>query len=119
VPRSLEDPAIAWSLREVLLVIVDFADPPDAAIARIGDGKISVPEDRAQDLDHFLKVALSRAPKLATVPLLRLAREIDRTLDRKSRGGPAFELGFWSNRGFRRHSEWKRIRRRCRKFLYG
>ena len=42
-----------WAFGELYSVLVAFADEPTQAIARIGGGRISIPEDQANHLDHF------------------------------------------------------------------
>jgi orotate phosphoribosyltransferase len=48
--------------RELYSVLACFADDPQNSISRIGGGRISVPDDQANHLDHFLRAILEKYP---------------------------------------------------------
>ena len=111
------DESDVWLLRELYYVLAAFADAPQNTIDRIGGGRISIPEDQANDLDHFLRCILEKYPDSAQLAIIRVAIEIDAILSRRSRGGDAFDERFWTNAGFLRHEGWQRIREIAREFL--
>lgn len=106
-----------WWFRELYGVLACFADDPRNSISRIGGGRISVPEDQASHLDHFLRVILENYPDAADLAVVRVAKEMDAVLSRRSRGGEAFDEFFWTNVGFQRHDDWLTIRELSRAFL--
>jgi hypothetical protein len=105
-----------WWFRELYAILAAFADEPGNTIARIGES-ISVPEDQAEDLDHFRGCILAKYPAASDLGVMEVVEGIDAILDRRSRGGEGFEEGFWSNQGFREHPDWREIRNRARSFL--
>ena len=107
-----------WLFRELYFVLADFADDPQNTISRIGGGRISIPDDRGNDLHRFRRAIVENYPDLATsLEVMQVATEIDGILDRRSRGGEGFEEWFWTNKGFLRHDDWLRIRELARDFL--
>ena len=98
-------------------VLACFADDPQNSISRIGGGRISVPDDQANHLDHFLRAILEKYPDAADIRVVRVAQEIDAICGRRSLGGEAFDEFFWTNAGFQRHEDWLRIRELARTFL--
>jgi hypothetical protein len=106
-----------WLFRELYFVLASFADTPEDTISRIGGGRISIPEDQANDLDHFRRVILERYPEATSLEVMRVATEIDAILSRRSLGGEAFDEHFWTNAGFQRHEDWLKIRELARAFL--
>ena len=98
-------------------VVICFADDPLNALAKIGGGQISVPGDQAMELDHYLRAIGDRYPDSSGIAVVRVAREIDRILARRSLGGEAFDEAFWTNEGFQEHPDWLRIRELARAFL--
>jgi hypothetical protein len=103
--------------RELYDVLVCFADDPQNSISRIGGGRISVPDDQANHLDHFLRAILEKYPDATDLTVVRVAKEIDAVFGRRSLGGEAFDESFWTNAGFQRHEDWVRIRGLARAFL--
>ncbi|AMV40470.1 hypothetical protein VT85_26345 (plasmid) [Planctomyces sp. SH-PL62] len=105
-----------WWFRELYSILAAFADAPENTIARIGGG-VSVPDDQAEDLDHFRGCILAKYPDARDLAVMKVVEEVDAILERRSLGGEAFEEGFWTNQGFREHPDWKAIRGRARSFL--
>lgn len=116
MPLCIEECDLWW-FRELYSVLAAFADEPGNTITRIGDGRISIPEDQAEDLVHFRECILTKYPGAADLLVMQVAGEIDAILDRKSRGGEAFDEWFWTNDGFQQHTDWSTIRERARAFL--
>jgi hypothetical protein len=106
-----------WLFRELYFVLAAFADDPQYTIDRIGGGRISIPDDQANDLDHFRRCILDKYPGLAGLQVMRVATEIDAILSQRSRGGERFDEWFWTNEGFRRDGDWLKIRKLARTFL--
>jgi hypothetical protein len=106
-----------WWFRELYFVLAAFADDPEYTISRIGGGSISIPDDQATHLDHFRRCILEKYPGCSDFEVMRVAREIDAILSRRSRGGEAFDAQFWTNAGFQRHEDWLTIRELAREFL--
>src|SRR4051812_24081354 len=106
-----------WWFGEIYSVLAAFADKPEYAISRIGEGRISIPDDQANDLGNFLRVILESYPAAIDLHVVKAAAKIDAILTRKSAGGEAFDEWFWTNAGFERHPEWKEIRSIAREFL--
>ena len=106
-----------WLFRELYFVLAALADEPTNTISRIGGGRISIPEDQANDLDHFRRAILAKYPAAAELHVMRVVAEIDAILGRKSRGAASFEEAFWTNNGFLRHPDWNNIRAMARAFL--
>ncbi len=98
-------------------VVICFADDPLNALAKIGGGQISVPEDQATELDHYLRAIGDHYPDSSGIAVVRVAREIDCILARRSLGGEAFDEAFWTNEGFQEHPDWQKIRELARAFL--
>jgi hypothetical protein len=105
-----------WWFRELYAILAAFADEPGNTVARIGES-ISVPEDQAEDLHHFRGCILAKYPAASDLAVMEVAGGIHAILERRSLGGEGFEEGFWSNRCFREHPDWKEIRDRARSFL--
>lgn len=108
------DGADVWLVRELYAVLGALADDPRNTISRIGGGRVSIPEDQANDLHEFRRCILAKYPELS---LMRVAAEIDDILSRRSRGGELFEELFWTNAAFERHDDWRKIRALARAFL--
>ena len=107
-----------WLFRELYFVLADFADDPQNTISRIGGGRISIPEDRANDLHHFRRAIVENYPHLAAgLEVIQVATEIDAILARRNRDGEGFEKWFWTNKGFLQHDDWLTIRDIARNFL--
>ena len=106
-----------WWFRELYDTLAAFADDPSVTITRIGGGQTSVPEDLAEDIDDFRDSVLAKYPEAATLGVMAVVTEIDAILDRRSRGGEAFEESFWTNEAFQRHPDWAKIREMSRSFL--
>ncbi len=106
-----------WLFHELYFVLAAFADEPRNTIDRIGGGRISIPEDQANHLDHFRRCILERYPDSHGLAVMRVVTEIDEILTRRSRGGEAFDESFWTNKGFERHEDWLKIRELVRAFL--
>ena len=106
-----------WLFRELYSVLAAFADEPQYTIDRIGAGQIAIPDDQASHLHHFRRAILENYPDLANLEVVRAATEIDAIIDRRSRGGEAFDESFWTNEGFKDHVDWLKIRRIARDFL--
>ena len=109
-----------WWFRELYSILVAFADDPESTINIIGgkiDGGISIPDDQANDLDHFRGCVVAKYPAASGLELMRVVNEIDMVLTRRSLGGEDFNEWFWTNDGFRRHPDWEWIRKRARSYL--
>lgn len=106
-----------WWLREIDGVLAAFADAPSNTISRIGGGQVSVANDLANHLDHFLQCMLGKYPESTSLDVMRVALRIDDILTRRSRGGELFDEWFWTNAGFEEHADWNTIRSLAREFL--
>jgi hypothetical protein len=106
-----------WLFGQLYSVLAAFADDPANVIIRIGGGRISIPNDQANDLDHFRKAILGRYPEAADLQVMKVVAEIDEILDRYSLGGESYDEWFWTNAGFERHLVWDKIRELARAFL--
>jgi hypothetical protein len=106
-----------WLFRELYFALAAFADDPQNTISRIGGGRISIPDDQANDLHNFLRCILEKYPDLASLAVMRVATDIDEIFSRRSLGDEAFDEWFWTNEGFQRHEDWLKIRELTRGFL--
>jgi hypothetical protein len=106
-----------WWFRELYAVLAAFADEPTNTINRIGGGRISIPEDQANDLHQFRRCILETYPHAADFEVMKVVAEIDGIFDRRNADGKSFDQAFWTNRGFQRHSDWDKIRELARAFL--
>jgi hypothetical protein len=102
---------------ELYAVFAAFADEPTNVISRIGEGRISIPEDQANHLDHYRKCVLQAYPDAADLELITVVTRIAAILDNRSLGGEEFDESFWTNSGFMHHPEWGCIRRLAREYL--
>lgn len=114
--NRIED-ADVWLVRELYFALAAFADAPQYTISRIGGGRISIPEDQANDLDYFMRCVLEKYPWSEELSLMRVVSEIDVILTRRSVDGDAFDESFWTNEGFSGHPDWLQIRELARAFL--
>jgi len=114
--RGIEEGDL-WLFRELYSVLGALADEPANTISRIGGGRISIPEDQANDLDHFRRCILEKYPDAADLQVMNVVAEIDVMLERRSLGGEAFQEWFWTNKGFQQHPDWAKIRELARAFL--
>jgi hypothetical protein len=106
-----------WAFRELYSVLIAFADEPAQAISHIGGGRISLPEDQANHLDHFYNYLRTKYPEVAQLELMTLAAFFNDMLAERSRGGALFDEYFWTNDGFQHHPDWIAIRTKARQFL--
>jgi len=111
------DPRCIGLFCQLYGVIICLADDPLNAIAKIGGGQISVPEDQATELDHYLRAIRDHYPDSSGLAVVGIAREIDGIFARRSLGGEAFDEAFWTNEGFQEHPDWQKIRELARAFL--
>jgi hypothetical protein len=102
---------------ELYSVLAAFADDPSNTISRIGGGRISIPEDQSNHLDHYRRAILGKYPEAANLEVMRVVAEIDDIFSRYSAGGDSFDEWFWTNEGFQQHPIWDRIRELARAFL--
>jgi hypothetical protein len=104
-----------WWFRELYHVIVGFADLPEATVSRLRE--INVPEDYANHLHNFRQNILEKYPDAKDFEIMKVAADIDAILTEKSRDGKRFEERFWTNRAFKMHPEWEKIREISRAFM--
>jgi hypothetical protein len=106
-----------WSFGELYSVLTVFADDPAQAIVRLGGGRISIPEDQANHLDHYYHLLIAKYPDAADIEVMKVVARIDAILEGKSRRGGSSDEWFWTNAGFERHPDWIMIREVSREFL--
>lgn len=106
-----------WCFGQLYSVLAAFADEPSNTISRIGGGRISIPDDQANDLHIFRTTILEKYPDAADLEVMQVAAEIDDILLKYSRGGESFDEWFWTNKGFMEHPDWEKIRGLSRAFL--
>lgn len=114
--KRIEDTDV-WLFRELYFVLATLADEPQNTIQRIGKGRISVPDDQANDLEHFRRCILEKYPWSADRMVIRTATAIDAILSRHNRSSRESEDWFWTNAGFLRHDDWATIRELPRELL--
>lgn len=113
---AIKDSHIFW-FGELYSVLAAFADEPTNVISRIGGGRISIPEDQANHLDHYRKCILETYPDAASLDLMKVVTRIDAILGNRSLGGDACDESFWTNSGFMHHPDWACIRQMAREYL--
>ena len=98
-------------LRSLNATIFDFADVPENVLKRIG-GKISIPEDLMNDLDHWFAVIQSNE-----TPIRHELTDLITKILAISEKYDGFGNEFWTNEGFSNHPDWVVIRNMSRKYI--
>ncbi|TWU50718.1 hypothetical protein Poly51_40110 [Rubripirellula tenax] len=106
-----------WCFGQLYAVLAAFADDPSNTISRIGGGRISVPDDQANELHNFRTTVLANYPDAAELELMQVVARVDSILSERSRGSAQFDEYFWTNKAFADHPDWDRIRMMAREFL--
>ena len=113
---TIEDVDLWW-FRELYFIPAAFADEPGNTISRIGEGRISLPDDQANDLAHFRECVLAKYPQAAHLQVMVVVAAIALILDSRSPRSESFQPWFWTNEGFASHHDWAETRSIARGFL--
>ena len=106
-----------WWFQHTYALLGRLADLPENTIARVGGGRISIPEDQGIELGQFRQCIHSWYSDATDMAVVSVVDCVHTILARCSRNGETFDGSFWTNGGYREHSDWDEIRRLVRAFL--